>query len=148
MRSLACSMPDPMCSITTWKRSDVRYRRVRPQADYRQSLTCARIRQALQSRCSYEIRPDGRASANSRKMYMNCCGTFASSGTDIATIGQYLQPTRRNLEVSTICHSGTVRRLPGVRASIGFRMVFSGPFVRSSYMADFVREQASAAEEA
>jgi lipoic acid synthetase len=27
--------------------------------------------------------------------------------------------------------------------SIGFRMVFSGPLVRSSYMADLVNEQAS-----
>ena len=27
--------------------------------------------------------------------------------------------------------------------SLGFQMVFSGPLVRSSYMADFVNEQAS-----
>jgi lipoic acid synthetase len=59
----------------------------------------------------------------------------------VATIGQYLQPTRRNLPVATDPAQFDAWRDYGL--SIGFQMVFSGPLVRSSYMADVVSEQAS-----
>ena len=58
------------------------------------------------------------------------------SAVDIVTIGQYLQPTRRNLPVADYV---TPEQFDAYRAyglSIGFRHVFSGPLVRSSYMAD------------
>jgi lipoic acid synthetase len=61
----------------------------------------------------------------------------------VATLGQYLQPARRNLPVAEYV---TPERFEAYREfgySIGFKMVFSGPLVRSSYMADLVNEQAS-----
>jgi lipoic acid synthetase len=62
--------------------------------------------------------------------------------TDVATIGQYLQPTRRNLAVAEYVTPEQFDVYRDFGLSIGFKMVFSGPFVRSSYMADMVNEHA------
>jgi lipoic acid synthetase len=63
-------------------------------------------------------------------------------GTDAATIGQYLQPTRRNLPVAEYVAPEQFERYRDYGLSLGFKMVFSGPLVRSSYMADEVAEAA------
>jgi lipoic acid synthetase len=62
---------------------------------------------------------------------------------NVATIGQYLQPTRRNLPVATYIEPRQFEDWREYGLSLGFQMVFSGPLVRSSYMADIVSEQAS-----
>jgi lipoic acid synthetase len=64
---------------------------------------------------------------------------------DVATIGQYLQPTRRNLPVAEYVDPASFELYRDFGLSIGFKMVFSGPLVRSSYMADIVSEQAAKA---
>jgi lipoic acid synthetase len=66
-------------------------------------------------------------------------------GVDVATIGQYLQPTRRNLPVAEYVTPEQFEKYRTFGLSLGFRMVFSGPLVRSSYMADLVNEQAARA---
>jgi lipoic acid synthetase len=63
-----------------------------------------------------------------------------AADVDVATIGQYLQPTRRNLRVSEFVTPAQFDRYREYGLSLGFRNVFSGPFVRSSYMADLVSE--------
>jgi lipoic acid synthetase len=65
-----------------------------------------------------------------------------AAGADVATIGQYLQPTRRNLPVAEYIEPRQFDAYREFGLSIGFKMVFSGPLVRSSYMADHVSEQA------
>ena len=60
----------------------------------------------------------------------------------MATVGQYLQPTRRHLSVAEYVQPAQFDAYRDYGLSIGFRMVFSGPLVRSSYMADQVSEQA------
>jgi lipoic acid synthetase len=64
------------------------------------------------------------------------------SGTGVATIGQYLQPTRHNLPVAAYIEPQQFERYREYGLSLGFRMVFSGPLVRSSYMADAIQEEA------
>lgn len=61
-----------------------------------------------------------------------------SVNTDIATIGQYLQPTRRNRQVSRYVPPEEYEEWRKYGLSIGLKNVFAGPFVRSSYMADMV----------
>jgi lipoic acid synthetase len=61
---------------------------------------------------------------------------------DIVTIGQYLQPTRRNRPVSEYVPEDRYERWKEAGKAMGFRAVFAGPFVRSSYMADLVNEEA------
>jgi len=63
------------------------------------------------------------------------------TGTDIATIGQYLQPTRRNLPVTEFVTPEQFSAYRDYGLGIGFRNVFSGPLVRSSYMADVIRDE-------
>jgi len=65
-----------------------------------------------------------------------------TAGTAVATIGQYLQPTRRNLPVTEYVEPRQFERYREYGLAAGFRMVFSGPLVRSSYMADFVDAEA------
>jgi lipoyl synthase len=61
---------------------------------------------------------------------------------DIVTIGQYLQPTRRNLPVAAYIEPRQFDAYREYGLSLGFRSVFSAPLVRSSYMAEAVSEEA------
>ena len=58
-----------------------------------------------------------------------------SSGVDIVTIGQYLQPTRKHLRIKRFVHPLEFDYWKTFAQSIGFRAVASGPLVRSSYKA-------------
>jgi len=69
-------------------------------------------------------------------------GDLHAAGADVATIGQYLQPTRHNLPVAEYVEPPRFDSYRDYGLSLGFKMVFSGPLVRSSYMADHVSEQA------
>ena len=60
------------------------------------------------------------------------------SGCEILTIGQYLQPKREKLDVVEYVHPSVFDDYRHIGEQLGFRAVFSGPFVRSSYMADIV----------
>jgi lipoic acid synthetase len=64
------------------------------------------------------------------------------SHVEIITIGQYLQPKREKLEVVEYVHPDVFEEYRAIGEELGFRAVFSGPFVRSSYMADVVAHQA------
>jgi lipoic acid synthetase len=118
------------------------YRRARPQADYQQSLEVLRFGKTY--------RPD----------ILTKSGLMAGLGeepdeveqllrdlrevnVDVATIGQYLQSTRRNLPVAGYVTPEQFAAYREYGLAIGFKMVFSGPLVRSSYMADQVNEEAS-----
>lgn len=65
------------------------------------------------------------------------------AGCEILTIGQYLQPKREKLDVVEYIHPSVFEEYRVIGESLGFQAVFSGPFVRSSYMADMVAHQAS-----
>ncbi len=117
------------------------YRKVRPQANYKQSLAVLRFARTY--------RPE----VMTKSGFMAGLGETAeeveqllrdlrNQDVDVATIGQYLQPTRRNLQVAEYVTPAQFEAYRGFGLSIGFRMVFSGPLVRSSYMADMVNEQA------
>src|SRR5688500_4873537 len=61
---------------------------------------------------------------------------------EIVTIGQYLQPKREKLDVVEYVHPSVFDEYREIGEELGFRAVFSGPFVRSSYMADLVAHHA------
>jgi lipoyl synthase len=60
---------------------------------------------------------------------------------DFVTMGQYLRPSPRHLPVQRYYHPDEFEALKRIGESLGFSMVASGPFVRSSYHAgeDFQR---------
>lgn len=70
--------------------------------------------------------------------YQELLDTFAdlvAAGVEILTLGQYLQPGPENLPVVRYYHPEEFEELARLARQIGFREVFSGPFVRSSYHA-------------
>jgi len=117
------------------------YRRVRPQADYRQSLAVLRFARtyapAVLTKSGFMVGL-GETPAEVHTLL----GDLRVAGADVATIGQYLQPTRRNLPVLEYVAPEQFERYRAHGLALGFKMVFSGPLVRSSYMADAVSEQA------
>jgi lipoic acid synthetase len=59
-----------------------------------------------------------------------------SVGTDILTIGQYLQPSKTHLNVSGYITPEVFKEFETIGLEKGFRFVESGPLVRSSYHAE------------
>ena len=57
-------------------------------------------------------------------------------GVDIFTIGQYLQPTKNHLEVKRYVEDEEFLYYKRKGLELGFKVVESGPLVRSSYHAD------------
>lgn len=119
------------------------YKRVRPQADYGQSLRV--LRYAKQAHPEILSKSGlmvglGETHEEVRELLRD----LRSEGwADIATIGQYLQPTRRNRAVSRYVEPAEYEQWREYGESLGFKAVFAGPFVRSSYMADLVAHEAA-----
>jgi lipoic acid synthetase len=67
---------------------------------------------------------------------------LAAQGTDILTLGQYLQPTREHLPVVRFVHPDEFAEYKKLGEQMGFAHVESGPLVRSSYHA-FEQEAAA-----
>jgi len=113
------------------------YRKVRPQASYVQSLEvlefARRHCQAVLTKSGFMVGL-GETDAEVRSLMSD----LRSRDVDVATIGQYLQPSRRNLPVAEFIAPEQFEVWREFGLSLGFKMVFSGPLVRSSYMADQV----------
>jgi len=119
------------------------YRRVRPQADYRQSLAVlafAKLHRPQVLTKSGFMAGLGETGEEVEAMLRD----LRAARVDVATIGQYLQPTRRHLPVAAYIEPAQFEAWRAYGLALGFQMVFSGPLVRSSYMADLVHEQAHA----
>lgn len=58
------------------------------------------------------------------------------NGCEIVTIGQYLRPTLKHLEVAEYVTPEKFAQYKDIALKIGFSHAESGPLVRSSYMAD------------
>jgi lipoic acid synthetase len=118
------------------------YRRVRPQADYQQSLEVLRFGKSY---CPDILTKSGLMAGLDEEPneVEQLLRDLRDVNVDVATIGQYLQPTRRNLPVASYVTPAQFAAYRDYGLSIGFKMVFSGPLVRSSYMADQVNEEAS-----
>ncbi|HXI42306.1 MAG TPA: lipoyl synthase [Bryobacteraceae bacterium] len=117
------------------------YRRVRPQANYDQSLGVLSF--ARQYRADVLTKSGFMVGlGETGEEVRGLLGDMHAAGVDVATIGQYLQPTRYNLPVAAYVEPTQFDSYRDYGRSLGFKMVFSGPLVRSSYMADQLTEQA------
>ncbi|HEX2724564.1 MAG TPA: lipoyl synthase [Beijerinckiaceae bacterium] len=120
------------------------YRRVRPQANYRQSLDvlafAKRHRPHVMAKSGLMVGLGERPHEVEQLL-----SDLHAHDVDVATIGQYLQPTRRNLRVAEYVTPAQFDAYRDFGLGAGLKMVFSGPFVRSSYMADLVSEGRSPA---
>jgi lipoic acid synthetase len=117
------------------------YKTVRPQADYRQSLDVLRFAKEYRAEVltkSGAMVGLGESSAEVEQLLHD----LRQANTDVATLGQYLQPARRNLKVAEYVTPTQFDAYRDYGLAIGFKMVFAGPLVRSSYMADEVADSA------
>jgi lipoyl synthase len=61
---------------------------------------------------------------------------LVSAGCQILSLGQYLRPSPRHLEVVEFIHPDKFSEYKEIGESLGFKHVEAGPLVRSSYLAD------------
>lgn len=67
---------------------------------------------------------------------MELLAALRDAAVDVVTIGQYLAPSRAHLPVQEYVPPAVFEEYREAGESLGFRHVFSGPFVRSSYRAE------------
>jgi lipoic acid synthetase len=113
------------------------YKKVRPQAHYRQSLDVLEF--AKKHRPEVLTKSGLMAGLGETEIEVQrVLDDLRSASVEVATIGQYLQPSRRNMAVAEYVPEDRYERWKAYGLSIGFKAVFAGPFVRSSYMAEAV----------
>ncbi len=71
-----------------------------------------------------------------REEILETMDNLRAVGCRVMTIGQYLQPTAKNIEVQEYVHPDTFEEYKRIGLEKGFAFVESGPLVRSSYHAE------------
>ncbi|MGP4061840.1 lipoyl synthase [Halobacillus sp. H74] len=90
-----------------------------------------------------EIRPDTPTKSSimvglgeTKEEIVEAMDDLLAHNVDIMTIGQYLQPTKKHLNVERYYHPDEFEELKQIALEKGFRHCEAGPMVRSSYHAD------------
>lgn len=119
------------------------YRRVRPDANYQQSLTLLRRAGERRDRKQPEMLTKSGIMVGLGETFdevVELMKDLRAVSCDIMTIGQYLQPHARRLPVERYVTPKEFDHWRDIGMSVGFKHVQSSPLTRSSYHA---REQAS-----
>lgn len=114
------------------------YRRVRPQGDYRRSLTLLQKTKAITPKVytkSGMMVGLGESDQEVRQVMEN----LRAVDCDILTLGQYLQPTPKHLEVKDFITPEQFEAWRIFGEAIGFLQVVASPLTRSSYHAEQVQ---------
>lgn len=111
------------------------YRRVRPYANYPQTLNLLRISKNLNASM---LTKSGLMVGLGETVteLLETMADIRDTGCDILTIGQYLSPSPRHLPIQRYYTPAEFAELKAAGVEMGFRHVESGPLVRSSYHAD------------
>ena len=117
------------------------YRHVRPGARFERSTALLslvkRIDPAITTKSGLMV-----GFGETRDEVVEAMSRLREAGCQILTIGQYLQPGKDKLDVVEYVHPTVFEEYRILGEELGFDAVFSGPFVRSSYMADVVAHTA------
>lgn len=105
-------------------------RQVRIQAKYRRSLEVLRILKQGGMRTKTGIML---GLGETKEEVIQSMQDLVAVGTDVLTLGQYLQPTKKHLPVQRFVHPDEFKELREIGYELGFDYVESGPLVRSSY---------------
>lgn len=114
------------------------YRRVRPDAFYARSLELLRRAGEFRDREAPGMRTKSGLMAGlgeTPEELRLALIDLRDQGTDVVTIGQYLQPHARRLPIERYVTPAEFSELKEFGEGIGIRLVESGPLVRSSYHA-------------
>ena len=110
------------------------YPTVRPAADYQRSLgvleTTKKLEPSVYTKSGLMV-----GLGETKEEVVQVLQDLRSRNCDLVTIGQYLRPSKTNLQVAEYVHPAQFEEYKSIGESLGFRYVASGPFVRSSYHA-------------
>lgn len=109
------------------------YKRVRPQANYQQSLDVLQWIHEWPKVISKTGLMLGLGETDEE--VEEVMWDLREVGCDILSLGQFLSPTTKHLPVERWVHPDTFNRLAEIGKAMGFLHVEAGPMVRSSYMA-------------
>ncbi len=109
------------------------HRHIRPQAAYQRSLDVLRqsVKAGLQTKTSIMV-----GIGETKAEVFKVMDDVRQTGTQIFSLGQYLQPTKEHEPVHRFVHPDEFAEYKAYGMKIGFSYVESGPLVRSSYHAD------------
>ena len=116
------------------------YETVRPEAKYQRSLDLLRNVKAMDILMPTKSGIMVGLGETKEELAQTMADLF-DHGCDILTIGQYLQPTRRHLEIKRYYSPEEFEELAKLGYEMGFTHIASGPLVRSSYHADLMAEE-------
>lgn len=110
------------------------YPKVRPQAEYRRSI---KILKASKERYPHIITKSGfmLGLGEYEEEVLELMNDLRTVDCDLLTIGQYLQPDKDCLPVERYIPPHEFEKYKIIGMEMGFKAVFSGPFVRSSFHA-------------
>ncbi len=112
-----------------------------PRASFKQSLEilemAKKVRPDLLTKTSLMV-----GLGESDKEISEALVMIRESGTDMVTIGQYLQPSHKHIQVDRFPEPERFADWDQMAREIGFNAVASGPLVRSSYRAGLLWEEA------
>jgi lipoic acid synthetase len=108
-------------------------RQIRPQANWKRTLSVLQSAKEFGLTVKTGIMVGLGESIDEVKRTME---EALSVGVEIFTIGQYLQPTKKHLPVEKYRSLEDFELLKAFGKEIGFKIIESGPLVRSSYHAD------------
>jgi lipoyl synthase len=125
------------------------YRRIRPKGDYRKALDLLARAKTVWA----EIHPGAPpvltksgiivGMGETNEDVLGVMRDLRAHEVDVVTVGQYLQPTERHLELDRWVTPEEFRMFREDGERMGFGSVFAGPLVRSSYRAEEQRVAAS-----
>jgi lipoyl synthase len=105
-------------------------RQVRIQAKYWRSMETLRIlkRGGMRTKSGIML-----GLGEAKEEVVQTMQDLRDSNVDVITIGQYLQPSKKHLQVQRFVHPDEFKELREIGYEMGFDYVESGPLVRSSY---------------
>jgi lipoic acid synthetase len=109
------------------------YARIRPHAIYQRSLELLRLAasQGLVTKSGIMV-----GFGEKKEEVLGAMRDLREHGCSILTIGQYLQPTDRQVPVKEFISPATFEFYKTEGEHMGFNAVYSGAFIRSSYRAE------------
>ncbi|MDB5232751.1 MAG: lipA [Chitinophagaceae bacterium] len=105
-------------------------KQVRIQAKYRRSIEVLKILKQGGMRTKTGIML---GLGETKEEVIQAMEDLCAVNTDVLTLGQYLQPTKKHLPVQRFVHPDEFKELKNIGYELGFDYVESGPLVRSSY---------------
>lgn len=114
------------------------YKNVRPMADYQQSLKVLtdvkKMNPKIFTKSGIMV-----GLGEKEEGVVRLFADLREVGCDFLTVGQYLQPSKKHHPVIEYIHPDIFKDYEKVAYELGFKHVASGPFVRSSYNAEQIK---------